>query len=184
VIGTLSDAVPSAIPGLVTLLLDSRLPESNGELATPGYTFGATTIRGRGTSTELGFRLMDIGRALDVIRHVAESFHFGGLVALRYVKPSFGLLAFTRFAPTCTVEIQAVDTARTAEAYRRIWEGLDAAVILYTCHWGQALPLDPAPYARVYGDSLRRWKAARARFLSPAGRRLFSSPLLSAVGLD
>jgi hypothetical protein len=184
VIGTLSDKVPGLIPKLVTALMNGNLPTSNGVVATPAYTFGPTTIRGRGTSTEMGFALQHVNRAVDVILGVADAHPFGAVVALRFVKPSRALLAFTRYAPTtCTIEIQGVDSERTAEAYRRIWSGLDQAGIPFTLHWGQALPPEPARYQAAYGQSLVRWKAARDTLLSPAGRRLFSNPMLRAAGL-
>jgi hypothetical protein len=184
VIGTLTDAVPTAIPRLVTMLMDQNLPTFAAVRATPGYTFGPTTIRGRGTSTEMGFRLSDIGRAVDVILDVAQRNPFGGVVAVRYVKASDGLLAFTQYEPTCTVEIQAVDSGRTADAYRNIWAALDAAGISYTFHWGQALPFEPARYRRVYGVRAERWLAAKAGFLSARGRKLFSNELVRRVGLE
>jgi hypothetical protein len=184
VIGTLSDRVPGLIPGLVTALMNGNLPTSNGVVATPAYTFGPTSIRGRGTSTEMGFQLQHINRAVDVIFGVAQDEPFGAVVALRFVKASRALLAFTRHAPTtCTVEIQGVDSERTSDAYRRIWSGLDRAGIPFTLHWGQALPSEPARYQAAYGQNLVRWRAARERLLSPPGRRLFSSPLLRGVGL-
>ncbi|MET0596069.1 MAG: FAD-binding protein [Polyangiaceae bacterium] len=184
VIGTLSDIVPIAIPTLVSALMEKNLPASEAVRATPGYTFGPTTIRGRGTSTEMGFRLSDIVAAIDIIMSVADDHPFGGVVAVRYVKGSRALLAFTQYEPTCTVEIQAVDSDRTAEAYRRIWSQLDAAGIAFTFHWGQALPFEPSRYRNVYGSRADRWLAAKGSFLSAAGRRLFSNELVRGVGLE
>jgi hypothetical protein len=184
VIGTLSDVVPEAIPTLVTALLDSNLPSYEAVRATPGYTFGPTTIRGRGLSTEMGFRLADIRAAVETIAGVAQSYAFGGVIAVRYVKSSTALAAFTQYEPTCTIEIQAVYSDRSSEAYQRIWSALDAAGIPYTFHWGQVLPYEPQRYRTAYGARLDRWLAAKAQILSPAGRRLFSNALVRGVGLE
>jgi len=184
IIGTLSDVVPALIPDLVTTLMDSNLPTYEAVRATPGYTFGPTTIRGKGLSTEMGFKLSDVGAAVDVMANVARVFPFGGVVGIRYVAASKALAAFTQYGPTCTIEIQAVQTDRSREAYRRIWAGLDAAGIGFTLHWGQALPYEPTRYQRAYGARLDRWKAARASILSPSGRRLFSNDLVRGVGLE
>jgi hypothetical protein len=76
IIGTLSDVVPALIPDLVTTLMDSNLPTYEAVRATPGYTFGPTTIRGKGLSTEMGFKLSDVGAAVDVMANVARVFPF------------------------------------------------------------------------------------------------------------
>lgn len=183
-IGTLSDLVPIAIPGLVTALLDANLPSYEAVTATPGYTFGPTSIRGKGLSTEMGFKLSDIQRAVEIMAGVAQSQPFGGVIAVRYVKSSQALAAFTQYNPTCTVEIQAVYSDRSRSAYDEIWRRLDAAGIDYTFHWGQVLPYEPQRYRRLYGARLDRWLAAKARVLSAAGRRLFSNDLVRGVGLE
>jgi hypothetical protein len=184
IIGTLSDGLEPAIPDLVTALMNGNLPAYEAVRATPGYTFGPTSIRGRGVSTEMGFQLQHIRAAVELIANVAQSYPFAGVVAVRYVKASQALLAFTQYEPTCTIEIQAVDGARSAEAYKRIWSGLDAAGIPFTFHWGQVLPYEPARYRKAYGGRAERWLAAKARVLSPAGRRLFSNELVRGVGLE
>jgi hypothetical protein len=184
VIGTLSDIAPGAIPELVTTLMASNLASHEAVTATPGYTFGPTSIRGIGMSTEMGFKLSDIRKAVEIMAGVAEDQPFGGVVAVRYVKGSSALAAFTRYDPTCTVEIQAVYSDRSRAGYEEIWKRLDAAQIEYTFHWGQVLPYEPARYRRVYGASLDRWLAAKGKVLSAAGRTLFSNPLVRGVGLE
>lgn len=184
VIGTLSDAIPGAIPTLVGQIMDMELQPYEALKATPAYTFGPTSIRGRGMSTEMGFELKHIRRAVEIIADVANSYPFGGVVAVRYVKASRALLAFTQYEPTCTVEIQAVDSARSQEAYERIWAKLEDEGIPFSFHWGQVLPYKPAHYRWVYGSRVDRWLAAKAKLLTPAGRKLFSNDLVRGVGLE
>ena len=184
VIGTLSDAISGAIPTLVGKIMELELPAYEGVRATPGYTFGPTSIRGRGMSTEMGFELANIRRAVEIIADVANAYPFGGVVAVRYVKRSRALLAFTQYEPTCTIEIQAVDGARSREAYERIWAKLEDESIPFSFHWGQVLPYKPAHYRYIYGAKLDRWLAAKSRLLTPAGRKLFSNDLVRGVGLE
>ncbi len=184
VIGTLSDAIPAAIPTLVTEIMDMQLPAYEKLRATPGYTFGPTSIRGRGMSTELGFELQHIRKAIEIIANVANTYPFGGVVAVRYVKQSRALLAFTKYQPTCTVEIQAVYSHRSREAYERIWATLDDEGIPFSLHWGQVLPYEPSRYRHVYGAFRDRWLAAKGQLLSASGRKLFSNELVRGVGLE
>jgi hypothetical protein len=184
VIGTLSDAIPEAIPELVGRIMDMELAPYERIRATPGYTFGPTSIRGRGMSTEMGFELQHIRRAVEIISEVAKSYPFGGVVAVRYVKRSRALLAFTKYEPTATIEIQAVDSARSREAYERIWTSYEDEGIPCSFHWGQVLPYKPAHYRWIYGEQRERWLSAKARLLSPAGRKLFSNELVRGVGLE
>jgi hypothetical protein len=52
---------------------------------------------------------------------------------------------------TSTVEIQAVDSQRSREAYERIWATLDDESIPSRSIWGQLLPYEPSRYRYVYG---------------------------------
>jgi hypothetical protein len=184
IIGTLSDAAPALIPTLVTKLMDGNLPSFEAVRATPGYTFGPTTIRGQGLSTEMGFQLKDAVAAVEIIAGVAALEPFGAVVGVRYVKGSAALAAFTHHPTTCTIEIQAVNSQRSMEAYRRIWSRLDAAGISFTLHWGQVLPYEPVRYRQAYGARLDRWLVQKSKVLSVAGRKQFSNGLVRGVGLE
>jgi hypothetical protein len=135
-------------------------------------------------STEIGVALQDAGAATEAIVAVAHDHAFAGPVALRYVKASSATLAFTYFTPiSCAIELPAVGSPRTAEAYRRIWAEFDRRRIPYTLHWGQCLRADAAFIRRSFGERVDAWLAARRRFLSPAARRTFANDLLVACGL-
>jgi hypothetical protein len=184
IVGTLSDAAPMAIPLLVTEIMEGRLGAYEAVRATPGYTFGPTTIRGQGTSTELGFRLQDSVAAIELMAQVVAEEPIGTVVGVRFVKGSQALAAFTQYPITCTVELQAVNTARSREGYQRIWSRLDRAGIPFTLHWGQVLPYEPARYRTVYGPRLDRWLEKKAQILSSAGRKMFSNDMVRGVGLE
>lgn len=186
VVGTISDAVPSAIPAVLGALLEQALAPAAGVLRTPGTTFGPTAIRGPVLSTEIGVALADVPAAVEAILDVARRMPFGGPVALRYVKDSSALLAFTRFAPiTCTIELPSAGTKRTQRAFEEVWTALDDPPIPCTFHWGQRFR-DDYNWDRIhaiFGSRADGWLAARRSLLSPAGRRMFSNALVERCGL-
>ena len=184
-IGTLSDAVPHLIPAALDAFLPQQLkPTTTPILGSHGQIFGATEVRGHAMSTEVGVALQDAGAATEAIVAVAHDHAFASPVALRYVKASSATLAFTYFTPiSCTIELPAVGSQRTAEAYRRIWAEFDRRSIPYTLHWGQCLRADATFIRRAFGERVDAWLAARRQFLSPAARRTFASDLLVACGL-
>lgn len=183
--GFLSDAVPQLIPATLDTVLQQQLqPTTDPVLGTHGQIFGSTTTGGHAMSTEIGIALQDAGRAVEAIFEVVAAYPFAGTVALRYVKASPALLAFTYFAPiTCTIELPSVGSARTAQAFERIWAALDQGGIPYTLHWGQCLRHDAAFIRRAFGARVDDWLAARRDFLGPVGRRTFANDLLTDCGL-
>ena len=183
-IGGLTDAVPAAIPELATKLVEAQLTEVSGERATPGATFGSTSIRGTVLSAELAVSLADSRRALEACVDVARQFSFPGLVAGRFVKASRATLAFTRFAPvSCTIELPGAGSARTTEYYERVFERLDQEAVPFTLHWGQCGDFSAVRVRSMYGAAVDIWLAQRRKLLSAAGRRLFSNAFLERMGL-
>ena len=152
-IGTLSDAVPHLIPAALDAFLPQQFkPTTTPILGSHGQIFGATEVRGHAMSTEIGVALQD-AVAAEAIVAVAHDHAFAAPVALRYVKASSATLAFTYFAPiTCTIELLAVGSQRTAEAYRRIWAEFDRRSIPYTLHWGQCLRAEATFIRQSFGE--------------------------------
>ena len=186
IIGGLTGAIPELIPGAVTSLLNSQFPENlTGSTATHGKTFGATHITRGGLSCELGVAVADTPAAVDAILEVARTEPFAGVIALRFVRSSDALLAFTCFAPyTCTIELPAADSPRSRRAYEKIWDLFEERQIPHTFHWGQALRPNFARLQQVFGARLQQWLDARRAFLTPNGRKTFSNPFLQQWGLD
>jgi FAD/FMN-containing dehydrogenase len=183
-LGALTNAAPAAIPELTSRLAEAQLTNAKGERATPGKTFGSTSIRGNVLSSELAVSLADSRAALETIVRVAQAFPFPGLVAARFVKASQATLAFTRFAPvSCTIELPGAGSSRTTAFHTRVFKALDQAGIPFTLHWGQCGDFTPSRVRAMYGASLDAWLDARRKLLSPAGRRLFSNAFLDRLGL-
>ncbi|HEY3233374.1 MAG TPA: FAD-binding protein [Polyangiaceae bacterium] len=184
-LGELTDVVPASIPELTTKLVEAQLKPASGERATPGKTFGSSSIRGNVLSSELAVSLADSRRALEGIVDVAKEFPFPGLIAARFVRSSAATLAFTRFAPiSCTVELPGAGSARTTEFHQRVFQRLDQDGIRFTLHWGQWGDYSAARVRSMYGASVEMWLSERRKLLSAAGRRMFSNPFLEGCGLS
>ena len=185
--GFFADVAPGVIPGFLQSELEDAigLTPPEGVLGTHGQQFGDSNPTGGGASTEIGVPLEQVGRALQVILQAAQQEPFGAPLALRYVKGSDALLAFTHFSPiTCTFELPGVDAARTRDGFRRIWQALAASGIPHTYHWGQALPQNAEWPLHGFGaERVQRWLDARHAFLAPAGRAMFQNALLARCGL-
>jgi hypothetical protein len=176
-------------------LLEGQLKPDNGvdhhgTILTHGGTFDATQIAGHSLSCELGFVPADVPKAIEIVIREMHAFPFACPPALRYVKESAALLAFTQYAPyTCAIEFATVATPRSQAAYERIWKALVRAGIAYTFHWGQCLKWGETPAAarrrleEVFGPRLDAWIEARRRLLSPKGRRTFANPMLVECGI-
>lgn len=182
-----SEAAPTLIPGLLQDQIESGVDPTDGKviMGTPGQTFSDSNRTGGGTSLELGVPLNQLRAALDAIFSVTDEHIFGAPVAVRYVRGSDALLAFTCFSPiSCAIEMPGIDSPRAREGHRRIEAALKARGVTHTYHWGQALPANPAVIRAGFGDArVDRWLAARRAFLNPSGRHMFSNPLVDACGL-
>ena len=82
------------------------------------------------------------------------------------------------------IDFDGPRSPRTADAYARVVERLDAEGIAFTRHWAKSCNLDAPRVAADYGEDFRRWCSARDRLLpDPAHRALFRSEVLDGLGL-
>ncbi len=102
-----TDTVPGLVPGLLQkVLVDGFEPQGPFPVrGAPGVQFGDSQPTNGGTSLEIGVPLDRVQTTLDVLFGVTAQHVFGAPFALRYVRASDALLAFTCHAPTtCTIE--------------------------------------------------------------------------------
>jgi len=182
-IGTLTDVAPGLIPPVINKFVEDIFPPVSGRVGTHGQTFGGTKIRGKALSTEIGVQLWDTPKAVNAILEVASLHSFVGVIALRYVRGSAALLAFTKFDVTCTIELPGVGSHRTIDFFERVWQKLEDNRIPHTLHWGQSNHLTEVRVRNMWGSAVDDWLAARRGFLSVAGRRTFSNDFLVRCGL-
>jgi len=182
--------------GISKLIIEGFLlpddPDTHlGTILTPGGTFAATGLPGRGLSCELGIAGNDLFKAIDIIVREFHEFPLACMPSLRFVGGSKALLTPTFFAPyTCMIEFPASLSERTLTGYHRLWQALEKNKVAFTFHWGQCQSWGPTPLlARqrletVFGQRATDWLQARTKFLPPQARHTtFASELLADCGL-
>ncbi|MDK2761270.1 MAG: FAD-binding protein [Sphingopyxis sp.] len=126
----------------------------------------------------------DLTRAFELICAVYARHGGSTVVTVRFMERAQGLIAPARFAHNAVIDFDGPRSQRTADAYARVVERLDAEGIVFTRHWAKSCRLDAARVAADYGDDFRRWRAARDRLMpDPAHRALFGSEILDGLGL-
>jgi hypothetical protein len=187
-------AVLSAIPGPLTGLARPALSAMIKAHLKP-YTAITGTFKDlfRGEKAEGKLFVSDIGiplsRSLDALSIALETYeNFGTLLPMdcmmRFVKGTKALLGYTKFDPTCTLEIDATDTPKTREYANAVWTKLEEARIPFTMHWGKFnWFLTPARVQSMYGANVQQWIASRESLLSPEVRQVFTNEFLRSVGL-
>lgn len=187
--GLFSDAAPAIVPGLLQdQLMSAIAPTAPGtSIATPGVQFGDSQPTNGGTSIEIGVPLSDCSRAVQVILDVSRKKAFGAPLALRYLKASDALLAFTYHQPiTVALEMPGIDSDTARKAHDEMFDRLLDEELRPTYHWGQRGPYSKDRIRAGYTDHrVDRWLAARRAFLTtPKGRRTFSNAMLDGCGLS
>jgi hypothetical protein len=173
-VAALAGAVPKLVPALVTRVLGSSLKPYENVKGTLGEIFCNTTLRGNVASAAVGFAAADVSNVIGILMQVKEAHGpFAGLFAFRFVKKSRALMAFTRFDPTCVLELDGVQSESTDRFYESMWAALDRHGIIYTFHWGKMHSMTPQRLARAYGDAPLRFEQVRRRLLEPAALLAF-----------
>jgi hypothetical protein len=109
---------------------------------------------------------------------------FTGIFSYRYVKRSAATLAFTRFDPSCILELDGAVSSVTENFYNAVWNELEARNIPYTFHWGKIHNLDEAKTRKMYGAAVDEWIDQRHKIMSPATMEIFNTQSLKDCGLD
>jgi hypothetical protein len=133
---------------------------------------------------------LPMDRALEAVDLAFNTYHkFGSLlpvlVTLRFVKGTKALLGFTKFEPTCVMEVDALNSPKAREFAQRLWTKLEDADIPFTMHWGKFNSfLNKARMREMYGENVDKWIARRAVLLQDAKvREVFTNGFMKSVGL-
>ncbi len=130
-----------------------------------------------------------LSRALDVIEialRTYESFDtvMPLLFTMRFVKGTKATLGFTKFNPTCVIEIDGINTPNTQEYANLVWELVEQAGIPFTMHWGKFnAHLNANRIKGMYGRKRTQWIKSRERLLTSDVRNVFTNDFLKRVGL-
>ncbi len=185
-IGTILDAEPRLRQAFVSLIIKSELAEfAKKDGLTPGVTYSYTTPRSGVASTGVAVPIGYTTRALEIGKAAFASNPGAPIVfSFRYVQKSPALLGFTKFDPTCVIDVDGIDSQATRSLMEDFWSGLDAAGIPYAFHWGKLHGLTPQRLRNSYGGALDKWALAREQLLpNAAEREIFSNNLTTALGL-
>lgn len=186
-------AVMAAIPGPLTGLTRPVLSAQVRAHLKPYAITGTFKDLFRGEKAEGKLFVSDIGiplsRSLEALTIAFDTYaNVGTLLPMdcmmRFVKGTKALLGYTKFEPTCTLEIDATDSPETRAYADAVWTNLEQAGIPFTMHWGKFnWFLTPARVQAMYGANVQAWIASREALLSPQVRQVFTNEFLRSVGL-
>ena len=189
VMGALIGAIPSPLTELVMPLLNAQVRAHLEPYAITGTfrdLFRGEIARGKVFASAVG---VPLSRSLDALLKAFETYaNFGTVLPMtftvRFVKGTQALLGFTKFDPTCVLEIDGINTERTQEFANAVWANLEHAGIPFTMHWGKFnASLTPARVMNVYGENVQKWIDSRETLLSQEVRSVFANDFLRSVGL-
>jgi hypothetical protein len=184
-LGKVTDLLPVVTHKIVSALVKQSYSLYSGVLGTSGEIFTNNNIRGKVLSTALG---IPVNRVIEVNDMLIElnKIHgpFSGIFSYRYVKGSKATFAFTKFDPTCIIELDGIESAVTRNFYEVVWNELETKNIPYTFHWGKINNLNETKLKKMYGGSFDKWVKARNKILPPSSLKVFNSPMLHDWGLD
>ena len=179
------DVVPPLRQAVVSLLLQNRLAPFENKLNTPAETYSYTSSRPGTAGGSIAVPAARLDEALELARQAFVSHaNAPAAYACRFTQPSPACLGFTRFDPTCVIDIDGLASTSIVELMEGIRTRFDAAGMPYAQHWGKLHGLTAARVAASHGDRLADWHAARNRLLPTAAeRQVFSTDLLQDIGL-
>ncbi len=184
------ELLPSVVADLAKPLINAQV---DNELAPYQVTgafkdlFRGEKVVGKVFASGVG---LPLNRSLDALNIALDTYKDFGtllpmLIALRFVKGTKALLGFTKFEPTCVMEIDGLFTAKSQQYVNKVWANIEKAGIPLTMHWGKINDfLTPARVEAAYGDNVKKWKDSRAALLeSPAVGKVFANDFTRRVGL-
>lgn len=191
IMGELVGAIPSPLNELVKPALNAQVRDRLAPYEKTGIIrdlFRGEKVRGKTLAAGIGLSLPN---ALDALSVAFNTYaNFGSvlplLISVRFVKGTQALLGHTGYEPTCVLEIDAVNTAKTRQFLTVLWNNLEQDGIPFTLHWGKFNGyLTKTRVKRMYGTAVDQWKSSRATLLeSPEVAKVFTNGFLEKVGLS
>ncbi|HUE80347.1 MAG TPA: FAD-binding protein [Sphingomicrobium sp.] len=188
-IGRAIDFFPALRDLAVSLIAQRELKEIQQlphEFQTPGQAYSFTTSRSGVASSAFAVPLAQTATALAIMQEAFRD-HPGApaVHACRFAQKSPAILGFTRYDPTCIIDLDGIESQTTRDLIELTADRLEAAGMPFTMHWGKTNFLTKERVRHAYGDgAIERWKLARMRLLpDQAERAVFSSPMTSRCGL-
>lgn len=180
-------------PGPLKKFVKSQLNKQVEKLFQYEYTgtfqelFRGEKTRGKVFASGIGLPLSRCLDAMDIALRTYEAFGIimPVLFTIRYVKGTKATLGFTKFKPTCILEIDGLNTANMQEYANQVWDNMEKAGIPFTMHWGKFNShLTPDRIKKMYGANAQEWIDSRKELLkNPKVRQVFTNDFLKRVGL-
>lgn len=174
-VGKLLESLKAFTPLIATQIFKLQLSLFRNKVGTWGETFNYTTPRRATAGAAIAVPADRSDQALDIFIKTHKEHGPAPLAfACRFVQKTPGYLSFTRFDPTCVIDIDGLAHGGTLPMMEKIRAALDDAGIPYAQHWGKHHDQRLGRLERSYGADLDAFKAARARLLpSASDRRVF-----------
>ena len=190
VMGGLLDLIPSSLGNIVKPMLNMQVNDALAPYEETGAIrdlFRGEKVTGKVFASGVG---VPLANALDTLNVALNTYaNFGTilpmLITLRFVKGTKALLGFTKFDPTCVLEIDGLFTPKSQAYVREVWTNLEQAGIPFTMHWGKINSfMTKARVRSMYGDDVDKWIASRETLLeSPEVRNVFTNGFMKPLGL-
>ncbi|MDJ0644188.1 MAG: FAD-binding protein [Erythrobacter sp.] len=175
-VGKLLDVLDPLTPLVTTEIFKLQLKLYRDKIGTWGEIFNFTTPRAKTAGISVAVPAARCDEALDLA--LATHARFGPApiaFACRFVQKSPGYLAFTRYDPSCVIDMDGLNSVNTHAVVEHVRRAFDDADIPYTQHWGKFHDLTGGRLAKSYGSDLDRFRAVRNDLLpSAADKRTFS----------
>ena len=179
------DLRDTAVRELMNIELRVRT-DTPAEWRVPGETYSFTSARKGVASSGFGVPIAQVTTALSIMRE-AFLVHKSAPVVFtcRYARKSPAMLGFTRYDPTCVIDIDGVETPATLKLIKLATERLEGAGMPFTQHWGKANHMTKSRVRAAFGGDVDRWNATRKLLLpNAAERNALSSVYLDGLGLN
>lgn len=183
--GGLLKAAPVLRPAVVSAALLSQLAPFENKLGTPAETYTYTKSQAGTAGASIAVPAARIDEALreatDVFKTIPGA---PAAFACRFAQASPAMLGWTRFAPSCMMDIDGINTPAIVQLMEAVRARFDARGIPHCAHWGKFHGLTPARIQSSYGDRLADWHKVRETLMpDPQERETFSSDLLKRIGV-
>jgi hypothetical protein len=183
--GELLKHVPVIRPAVVSVALISELSPFDDKLGTPAetYTYTKSQKGVAGASIAVPAARIDevLREAVEVYKTVPDA---PAAFACRFAQASPAMLGWTRFGPTCMMDIDGINTPAILKLIEGVRNRFDAKGIPHCAHWGKFHNLTAARVQSSYGDRLADWHAVRETLMPDAKERaVFSTDLYERIGV-
>lgn len=183
--GKMLETAPALRPAVVSAALMSQLAPFENKLGTPAetYTYTKSQAGTGGASIAVPAARIDeaFNEAVDVFKTIPGA---PAAFACRFAQASPAMLGWTRFAPSCMIDIDGVHTPALDQLMAAVRTRFDAKSIPHCAHWGKLHDLTPARIQSSYGDRLADWHKLRETLMpDPRERAVFATDLLQRIGI-